>query len=143
MRKLRFWTILSTIIIISSLLGCTEEQQTKMDTAAGQAKQIAQGVRQIGESPIGQLIPQEVRLWGLLGVILVEAAANGWQAWRSSNMKAATKAIVKGIEAAQEAAEAPNPNPVTAIKTSIEAEMKAAGIFDTANKFVDKLKLSR
>lgn len=143
MTHLKFWTITSTILVVSLFAGCNEEQKSKLDVAATQAEQITAGIRQVGDSPIGQLIPEEIKLWGLLAVILVEAAANGWQAWRSSNMKAATKAIVKGIEAAQAASESPNPNPVIAIKSAIEDEMKAAGIYDSANKIVDSLKLSR
>ena len=55
-------------------------------------------------------------------------------------MKKTTKAIVKGIEAAEKQQK---PNPTNPIKTAIGKEMTAAGIFDRGNQFVDRLKIAR
>jgi len=120
------------------IVGCAEEQRAKIDIAAERSLQVAEQIRQVGESPIGLLIPEQVKIWGLLGVILAEAGAMAWQTWRKNTMQKTTRAIVKGIEAAETTSE-----PKTAqVKASIKTAMKFAGVYEKGNKIVDKLKAS-
>ena len=95
------------------------------------------------DSPAGQMIPPDIRLYGSLVISAVMAGAAGYKQWRLAQMGKTTKAIVRGIEAAekQPMAEASG-NPVSPIKAAIGTEMRRLGIYDTGNKIVERLKVS-
>ena len=101
---------------------------------------MAAGARAILDSPAGQLIPPDLKIYGLLGIALINAGVVGWEEFRNRTMKKTTKAIVKGIE------NTANPDIATSdVKTNIANEMRRQGgdkFYAKANKIVDKLKIS-
>lgn len=95
---------------------------------SGELGLIGQAVTQ-GGGAIGGPIGAYVGIGGLV----ISLLGNVVQKRSSSALKAATRAIVQGVEAApQKAAED--------VKGAIEAKMKAAGVFDQANAIVDAIK---
>jgi len=126
-----------TIIIL--LVGC-EGFYTTGDEIVQDANAVAVGARAVLESPAGQLIPPDIKLYGLLGIGLINAIVIGWEEWRNSTMKRTTRAIVKGIEKTS------NPDKTAAeIKSNIAEEMLKQGgdrFYARANKIVDRLKIS-
>lgn len=134
MKKVIYLAILALV----TLVGC-EEFLTMGDEIIQDANAVAGGARAILESPAGQLIPPNLKIYGLLGIGLTSVIVNGWQEWRNKTMKKTTRAIVKGIENAK------NPDDITEVKTHIANEMQKQGgdkFYARANKIVDKLKIS-
>jgi len=138
MSKWIFFTILSLV----TLIGCNEQQLERIDQSVQDANNVAGGVQAVIESPAGQMIPPDLRIYGLLGVQLVSGLVIAWQEWRNQNMKKTTKAIVKGIEQSN------NPEKITSateVKSNIADEMMKQGgekFYARANKIVDKLKIA-
>jgi len=135
------WNQIVSIIFLLFLFsaGC-EEWLQQGDKIIQDANSVAAGARAVLDSPAGQLIPPNIKLYGLLGIGLVNAIVIGWQEWRNRTMKKVTKAIVKGIEFSG------NPDKATNdLKSNIADEMMKQGgqrFYDQANKIVDKLKIS-
>lgn len=77
---------------------------------------------------------------GGLAAILISLGINGYQKWRSTQMKQTTKAIVKGIE---EAEQEQNPKPASQVKDAIAQKMKDSGIYDRGDRLVRSLKALR
>lgn len=130
--------MLPAILVILSVPACTEQEQEKVDKIAQDVKTVTETGQQLLESPVGQFIPPDVKFWIVLGGALAAGLANGWQSWRSSQMKKTTKAIVAGIEKVGEAATPDNPS--SAVKAAIAEQMLKTGCYETCNKIVDKLK---
>lgn len=130
-------TIPITIIIL--IAGCDEFLQ-KGDEIVQDVNAVAGGARAVLDSPAGQLIPPDLKLYGLLGIGLINAIVIGWEEWRNNIMKKTTKAIVKGIENTS------NPDKATSeVKNNIAHEMMQQGgwkFYAKANKIVDKLKIA-
>jgi hypothetical protein len=78
--------------------------------------------------------------YGPLAALIASLAVNFFQKRKGDLMKKTTKAIVKGIEAAEVEEKS---NPTSPVKAAIEYQMKAAGIYDAADDLVNKLKISR
>ena len=133
--------ILITSVVLSLFIvgSCNEELLESADRAVADANNIAAGIKVVLESPAGPMIPPDWRLYGSLAVLLTSAAANGYQKWRGSQMTKTTKAIVKGIEAAEKEM---TPNPTDLVKQEIANEMRAAKVYDVGNEIVDRLKIS-
>jgi len=129
------------IVVIMMLTGCEKFWQ-KGDEIIQDANTIAGGAQVILDSPAGQLIPPDLKLYGLLVIALINAGVIGWQEFRNSTMKKTTKSIVKGIERTG------NPDLAlsnTEVKNNIADEMKKQGgdkFYARANKIVDRLKIS-
>ena len=143
-RRFFFWVgvgmglAVFVIAIASHLAGCLE-----MDEAVQDVNTIAAAAKTALESPAGQLAPPDVRLYAALGLNLLMAGTTAYKQWRLSQMSKTTKAIVRGIEAAEQpaAAEASG-NPNSPVKTAIAAEMRKLGVYDVGNKLVDRFKVS-
>lgn len=143
--KIRLVLYGSAIILILLLVlvsGC-EELLRRGDKAADATKDLAGSADQFMQTPTGQALPGQVKLYAAGGIALASILANGWQEWRNKGMKKVTKAIVQGIES-QSAAEAAGPdgpgaNPVTAVKEAIGRQMKIAGCSDRGRKIVKKI----
>lgn len=137
MKKVIYLTI--SIITLFTLSGC-DEFFTKGDTIIQDANAVAGGARAVLDSPASQLIPPDLRLYGLLGIGLINGIVIGWEEWRNRTMKKTTKAIVKGIENTD------NPDKATSeVKSNIAEEMRNQGgdkFYAKANKIVDMLKIS-
>lgn len=131
-----FWMIYCTALICLGL-SCTEQQLRSGDRFAQDANAVGQGIGAVLESPVGLMIPAQVRLIAQLAVGLIGAGVITWQDWRNRQMKRTTRAIVKGIEKQ-------NPDKGSPIKTSIALEMAKPGqrFYKRANKIVDRLKIS-
>lgn len=78
--------------------------------------------------------------YGAIAAIIASLGYNVYQKYTGGVMKKTTKAIVKGVEAADKQQKS---NPANPIKTAIGKEMVAAGIFDQGNQLVDRLKIAR
>lgn len=140
MKKMKLkWMITISICFLLLTAGCDEFLQ-KGDQIIQDANSIAGGAQVILDSPAGQLIPPDLKLYGLLGIGLINGIVIGWEEWRNSTMKKTTKAIVKGIE------KTGNPDKSTSeVKSNIAEEMRNQGgdkFYARANKIVDRLKIS-
>jgi len=137
MKKSIYLTI--AILTLVTLSGCEDFWQ-KGDEIIRDANAIAGGARAVLDSPAGQLIPRDLKIYGLLGIGLINGIVIGWEEWRNERMKKTTKAIVQGIE------QTSNPEKATSeVKASIANEMRRQGgdkFYAKANKIVDKLKIS-
>lgn len=137
MKKVIYLAI--SILTLVTLSGCEEFLQ-KGDETIQDANAVAGGARAIIESPAGQLVPPDLKLYGLLGIGLINGVVISWEEWRNRTMKKTTRAIVKGIE------NTGNPQKATSeVKTNIAEEMRRQGgdkFYDRANKIVDRLKIS-
>ncbi len=137
MKKSIYLTI--AILTLVTLSGCEDFWQ-KGDEIIQDANAIAGGARAVLDSPAGQLIPRDLKIYGLLGIGLINGIVIGWEEWRNERMKKTTKAIVQGIE------QTSNPEKATSeVKASIANEMRRQGgdkFYAKANKIVDKLKIS-
>jgi len=129
------------VVILSVVLfaGCNEFWQ-KGDEIIRDVNDVAAGARAVLESPAGALIPPDLKVYGLIGIGLINAAVIGWEEMRNRMLKKTTKAIVKGIE------QTGNPDKETAeVKANIAEEMRKQGgdrFYAKANKIVDHLKIS-
>ena len=120
--------------------GCNDEQLERADRAAagvGTAITTAEGIL---ATPAGQALPPDWRLYGSLAVAAGSIALGAYKQWRLSIMTKTTKAIVKGIEKAEDQVQT---NPTNPVKEAIGKEMRAAGIYDQGNRLVDQLKIAR
>jgi len=119
--------------------GCDEFWQ-KGDEIIQDANDAAAGARGLLESPAGRLIPPDLKVYGLIGIGLINAAVIGWEEMRARQMKKTTRAIVKGIENTD------NPDKaMSEVKANIAEEMRRQGgdkFYAKANKIVDRLKIS-
>ena len=138
MRNLiKFITLLFLLFLFSA--GC-EDFLTSGDAIIQDANDVAAGARDLLDSPAGQLIPPDLKIYGLLGIGLINAVVIGWEEWRNRTMKKTTRAIVKGIE------QTSSPDKATSeVKANIAIEMRKEGgdkFYARANKIVDRLKIS-
>ncbi len=135
MKRLLYVTVL--LLIVS---GCDEFWQ-KGDAIVQDVNDAAAGARVLLESPAGQLIPPDLKVYGLIAISLINAGVIGWEEMRAKQMKKITKAIVRGLENPRG-----NPDKVNAeIKSDIKDEMLKQGgdkFYAKANKIVDRLKIS-
>jgi len=137
MKKSIYLTI--AILTLVTLSGCEDFFQ-KGDEIIRDVNNVASGAKAVLDSPAGQLIPPDIKLYGLLGIALINAGVIGWEEFRNRTMKKTTKAIVQGIE------QTTNPEKATSeVKANIANEMRRQGgdkFYAKANKIVDKLKIS-
>ena len=120
--------------------GCDEEQLGQADKIVTDVNDLKVIVGQLLESPPARaFLPPDIQVYGAAGIALVSIIVNGWQKVRSILMTKTTKAIVRGIEIADK----PKSNLMSAVKRSIETQMKLAGVLDKGDKLVDQLKISR
>jgi len=114
-----------------------------MDRAVTDVNSIATTGKAVLNSPAAQVIPPDLRLYAVLALNLLTGGAAGYKQWRLAQMGKTTKAIVRGIEAAetQDLSE-PATNPSKPVKVAIAAEMRKLGVYDAGNKIVDRLKVS-
>jgi len=138
---IRYWSaVIACLIVglsIGTNLGCDEFLQ-KGDEIIHDVNDVAASARVLLDSPAGQLIPPDLKLYGLLGIGLANGLIIGWEEWRNRQMKKTAKAIVKGIE------QLDNPDKANEIKANITNQMIKQGgqkFYDRANKIVDRLKI--
>ncbi len=127
-------------LLLLTLSGCDEFWQ-KGDEIVRDANAVAGGARALMDSPAGQLIPPDLKLYGLLGIALINAGVIGWEELRNRTMKKTTKAIVKGIE---NASSNPSVAKTSEVKGHIAEAMRRQGgdkFYVRANKIVDTLKI--
>ncbi len=138
MRRLLNVTVL-LILCAGCFAGCDEQSLIKTDKLVQDANAVAGGARALLESPAGQMMPPDWRLYGALGVALTGGLVSAWEEWRNRMLKKTTKAIVKGIE------QTDNPQKATSeVKSNIAEQMMQQGgqkFYDRANKIVDRLKI--
>ena len=136
-RKL-FTTIIFMVISFST--GCDETQIRRADRIVDDVNDIATTGRIVLQSPAGALLPPDLKLYGAAAIAIASIVVNSWQKVRANLMKKTTKAIVRGIESAEQDQK---PNPTNKVKEAIGTEMKLAGIYDQGNQLVDQLKVAR
>lgn len=136
-RKL-FTTIIFMVILFST--GCDETQIRRADRIVDDVNDIVTTGRIVLQSPAGALLPPDLKLYGAAAIAIASIVVNSWQKVRANLMKKTTKAIVRGIESAEQDQE---PNPTNKVKEAIGTEMKLAGIYDQGNQLVDQLKVAR
>ncbi len=139
MKRLLNVTVL-LLIVLAGLAGCDEFWQ-KGDQIIQDVNAVGGGAKALLESPAGQLIPPDLKVYGLIAIGLINAGVIGWEEMRARQMKKITKAIVRGLENPLG-----NPDKVNAeIKSDIKDEMLKQGgdkFYAKANKIVDQLKIS-
>ena len=133
---------ITTIVTLSVILliACSEQQLHQVDELMQDVNNIAAGAQAVLQSPAGQALPPDWKLYGVLGVGLLNGLVITWEEWRNRVMKKTTKAIVKGIE------QTGNPEKATSeVKSNIKDAMLAQGgekFYARANKIVDRLKIA-
>jgi len=128
------------LVTLFAVVGCTEEQIKQVDRTVADANDIVAGVAALLETPPARaFIPPDIQLYGAAAIAMTSIVFNGWQKIKGNLMKKTTKAIVRGIEVADK----PKSNPMSAVKKSIETQMKLSGVLDKGNKLVDQLKVAR
>ena len=128
MKRIRIVLICVAIMFLTS---CTKPQKIKVDQLAETAAHVAAGGEAVLQSPIGQLVPPDIRFYMTLAGAVIMAAVGGWQKYRKDQLTKTTTAIVRGIESQDDC---------KAVKTAIAGAMKSIGIYDAGNKIVDQLK---
>jgi hypothetical protein len=114
-----------------------------VDNVAATVGSVAVAGKAVLDSPAGQLVPPDMRLYGSLALSLLMGGTAAYKNWRLAQMGKATKAIVRGIEAAEaQPRGATTDNPDKSVKPAIAAEMRKLGVYDAGNKLVGRLKLS-
>lgn len=127
-----------TMLAIITFAGCLE-----FDEAVQDVNTVATTAKTVLDSPAGGMIPPDYRLYGVLALNLLTGGAAGYKQWRLSQMGKTTKAIVRGIEAAEAQPGCKTTgNPGNPAKVAIAAEMRKLGIYDAGNKLVERLKVS-
>jgi len=132
--------LFSVIVAVAMMAGCNEEQLERADRAAAGAGTAITTAEGILATPAAAALPADWRLYGSLAVAAGSIVVGAYEKWRLSIMTKTTKAIVKGIEKAEDQVQT---NPTNPIKVAIGAEMRAAGIYDQGNRLVDQLKIAR
>ena len=135
MNRLIFIAVLCLLIFA----GC-DDSLTAGDSLAQDANSVASGARALLDSPAGDLIPPNIKYYGLMVIGLINGLVITWQEWRNRTMKKTTRAIVKGIEKTD------NPEKATSeVKVNIAEAMRREGgdkFYAKANKIVNRLKIS-
>ncbi len=130
--------------LVTFTAGCDEEQLKSFDKIVTDANEIVTTGQGVLQSPAGALLPPDLRLYGTIAIALASIGVNSWQKVRAVLMTKTTKAIVKGIENADEDVLKKAGNPLrSSVKQEIRNEMQAAGIYDKGNKIIDQLKIAR
>ena len=140
MRTLLNVTLIMFMGLVTFIGGCDEAQLRQADQIVTDANSIVTAAGGLVQSPAGALLPPGFQLYAAAGIAIASIALNSWQKVRANLMKKTTKAIVKGIEAAEKVTK---PNPTNPIKAAIAAQMKQAGIFSQADDLVNQLKAAR
>jgi len=130
---LALFTLTITTCILG-IAGCEAADKPVADINA-----VASGARELLDSPAGQMLPPDWRLYGGLATTALMAGTAAYKQWRLSQMAKTTKAIVRGVEASDKPDGTGNPLP---LKAAIGKEMRKLGIYDAGNKLVDRLKVS-
>ena len=126
------------LLAILTFAGCLEA-----DEAVKGVDVVTTTAKTILDSPAGQFVPPDIRLYGSLAISALMAGTAVYKNWRLAQMSKTTKAIVRGIEAAEFAVGAGDvDNPKNPVKTAIAAEMRKLGVYDAGNKLVDRFKTS-
>lgn len=128
-------------ILFVGIIGCTEQQRQQIDRAAVGTQQLVTDVNTLMQTPTGQMLPADIKLYAGLAALLASVGANAWQEWRNKQMTKTTKAIVKGIDQAERKTKNSN-TPVAEVKAAIKEAMVATGCYERCNKIVDVLKIS-
>ena len=132
--------LFSVIVAVAMMAGCNEEQLERADRAAAGAGTAITTAEGILATPAAAALPADWRLYGSLAVAAGSIVVGAYEKWRLSIMTKTTKAIVKGIEKAEDQVQT---NPTNPVKEAIGKEMRAAGIYDQGNRLVDQLKIAR
>lgn len=137
-REFLFWWFLGLALALTFfaiMAGCEATDKPVADMNA-----VASGAHELLDSPAGQMLPPDWRLYGGLATTAIMAGAAAYKQWRLSQMTKTTKAIVRGIEAV---APPGNPDPgALVVKTSIGKEMRKLKIYDVGYDLVERLKVS-
>ena len=101
-------------------------------------RQGAQAARDVAE--IVSDTPGTAETYGAIAAIIASLGFNIFQKRKGDVMKKTTRAIVKGIESAQEEKK---PNPTNHVKVAIKTQLQAAGIYNQGDQLIRQLKATR
>ena len=93
--------IVLAIMPMTIFVGCTEKQITEVDRVAGVAQTATQAAQAVLNSPAGQLVPPDYRLYGSLGISAILGVLAFWEEHKRKLYKKATIEIVRGIDLAK------------------------------------------
>lgn len=130
----RYWLVLAICFIPLTALdiGCTEQQREQVDRIVADVNTLSQTGQEILESPAGQSLPPDIRLYGALAALLGTTASTAWQKWRRSQETKVVKSIVQGLENSGQSGKECKPN--------IAKAMKDNNVTIPGRILVDKLK---
>lgn len=130
----RNWLVIAICFIPLTALdiGCTEQQREQVDRITADMNQWSETARDVLESPAGQSLPPDIRLYGALAAIIGSTAAGAWQKWRRSQETKVAKSIVQGVENSGQSGKECKPN--------IAKAMKDNNVTIPGRILVDKLK---
>ena len=78
--------------------------------------------------------------YGAIAAIIASIGLNLFQKRKGDVMKKTTRAIVKGIEAAETETK---PNPTNPVKVAIKSQLEAVGVYNQGDDLIRRLKVSR
>ena len=125
-------TVVMLIAIALAGVGCDEKDMQRIDAAAETGVKASEIVEATLESPAGVFVPLDVRLWTELGFGLLGGAATVWLDWRNRRNLKVTKAIVNGIEYAEDDG--------ARVKPEIQKAMIDEGVLKQGKALVQSLK---
>jgi hypothetical protein len=101
-------------------------------------RQGAQAARDVAE--IVSDGPGTAETYGAIAAIIASLGFNIFQKRKGDIMKKTTRAIVKGIEAAEQEQQ---PNPTNPVKVAIKQQLQAAGVYAQGDDLIRQLKIAR
>jgi len=101
-------------------------------------RQAAQAARDVVEIVADG--PGTAQTYGAIAAIIASLGFNVFQKRKGDIMKKTTRAIVKGIESAEQIKK---PNPTNHIKVAIKTQLQAAGIYNQGDDLIRHIKATR
>jgi len=84
--------------------------------------------------------PATAERYGAIAAIIASLGFNIFQNYKGGIMKKTTRAIVKGIEAAESEQK---PNPTNRVKAAVKERLQAAGIYSQGDELIRSIKAAR
>lgn len=111
-----FWIGFGFSSLLTLGIGCSEEQMQQVDRTMADVNQWSETGQMVLQSPAGQSLPPDIRLYGALAALIGSTAAGVWQKFQRSQETKVTKSIVQGVENSGQSGKECKPNIAKAMK---------------------------
>lgn len=79
-------TIFVAAVLCCMLIGCNEDQLQRTDRLVSDINNVAAGGGAVLESPAGDLLPDPIKQFAILAVLLASGGVNLYQKWRTAGL---------------------------------------------------------